>query len=252
MTIALQSGLVYGPVASRRLGQSLGVNVLPAGTKTCDFNCIYCQYGWTQPEHRGLGSDGDWPTPAAVADALADALRAHARVDRITLAGNGEPTLHPQFGEIVERLRDVRTALAPEARLAILSNSSTVNRPEIGTALARLDECYMKLDGGDTATLRRLNAAHMHIEDIVEPLSRLSGVVLQSMFVRDSSGRIDNSVEAAVAPWLAAVERIKPLAVHVYSIARNPAWTAVEAIPRRTLERIASRVEQLGIAALVF
>lgn len=252
MTIALQDGLVYGPVASRRLGRSLGVNILPAGAKTCDFNCIYCQYGWTQPEHRGLGGDDTWPEPVAVADAVADVLRRGVRVDRITLAGNGEPTLHPRFPEIVERLRDVRSALASGSRLAILSNSSTVNRPEVAAALVRVDECYMKLDGGDTATLRRLNAAHMRIEDIVEPLSQLGGVVLQSMFVRDTSGRIDNTVEEALGPWLAAVERIRPLAVHVYSIDRDPAWTAVERIPRRTLERIASRVEQLGIAALVF
>lgn len=251
MSIPLQQGIVYGPVASRRLGRSLGVNVLPDTAKVCNFDCAYCQYGWTGASHRGTG-DEPWPDPLAIEAAVEHALSRGPAVDRLTLAGNGEPTLHPEFPEIVERLRDVRGRIAPRTRLAILSNSSTVAHPAIADALVRIDECYMKLDGGDTATLRSMNASGLRIEDLVEPLSRLGGVVLQSMFARDRAGRIDNTTDEAVSAWVAAVRRIRPMAVHVYSIDRDPAWADLRSVPRRTLEAIARRVEMLGIPATVY
>lgn len=250
MPIPLQAGVVYGPVRSRRLGRSLGINVLPRGTKTCNFNCCYCQYGWTPPASRRQGT-GAWPSPIALAAAVDAALARDHNVDRLTLAGNGEPTLYPMLGELVDRLNEVRAIRAPHARLAILSNSSTADDPRVGQALGRIDECYMKLDAGDDATLRAMNGSPVAFDRIVRALAGLGGIILQSMFVHDPSRRMDNTLPGRLDRWLEAVRRIRPHAVHVYSIDREPAWYQLKAVPPEELRRIARRVEAEGIPSLV-
>jgi wyosine [tRNA(Phe)-imidazoG37] synthetase (radical SAM superfamily) len=251
MAIPLQTGAVYGPVRSRRLGRSLGINLLPRGTKTCNFNCCYCQYGWTPPASRRNGP-GDWPSPVSLAAAVDAALARDPRVDRLTLAGNGEPTLYPMLGELVERLQEVRATRAPHARLAILSNSSTAGEPRVAEALARIDECYMKLDAGDDPTLRAMNGCTVALRRIVDALAGLQGIVLQSMFVHDPGRRLDNALPARIDRWLEAVVRVHPQAVHVYSIDRPPAWYKLKSVPAEELRRIAHRVEREGIPAFVF
>jgi wyosine [tRNA(Phe)-imidazoG37] synthetase (radical SAM superfamily) len=258
VTIPLQTGIVYGPVRSRRLGWSLGVNILPDATKVCNFNCPYCQYGWTPRQAAARARlTAAWPSVAQVRASI-DAVLASAvpgrggHIDRLTLAGNGEPTLHPEFAAIVEALRNVRDFRLPSARTAVLSNGSTVNVPEIAAALSRLDERYMKLDAGDDVTLRKLNGSPVPVDAIVIGLRRLRGVVLQSMFTRDELGKIDNTTEAALDAWVAAIRQIEPLAVHIYTIDRDPAWTPLTAVPREILERIARRVRDAGFDALVF
>jgi wyosine [tRNA(Phe)-imidazoG37] synthetase (radical SAM superfamily) len=249
--LALQPAIVYGPVRSRRLGISLGVNALPEGQKICNFSCAYCQYGWTPAPHRATSAK-DWPDPAVVAAAVDAALACEPRIDRITLAGNGEPTLHPRFGEIVERLRDVRARRMPAARLAVLSNAATLTDPLVAAALVRLDECHMKLDAGDAATLRVLNGVNVDVDAITAALAQLGGVTLQTMFVRDPQGRVDNTSEESVSAWLAAMRRIRPMGAHLYSLDRTPALERLEPVPPAVLARIAARVEALGIPAQVF
>jgi wyosine [tRNA(Phe)-imidazoG37] synthetase (radical SAM superfamily) len=253
MSIPLQTGLVYGPVKSRRLGVSLGVNLLPDRKKVCTFNCCYCQYGWTPSDPLGTSVlDENWATPDAVADAVDQALARTSGIDRITLAGNGEPTLHPDFGDIVERLRLVRNRRARYARLAILSNASTLADTAVAAALLRLDERYMKLDAGDDGMLRKMNGSGIGVEAIVEGLRRVPDVTLQAMFTRDPSGKIDNTTDEAIGSWLTAVERVRPAAVHIYTIDREPAWCALEPVPRRELQAIAGKVARAGIRAVVF
>jgi wyosine [tRNA(Phe)-imidazoG37] synthetase (radical SAM superfamily) len=249
VTIPLQTGIVYGPVSSRRLGRSLGVNLLPENRKTCTFNCPYCQYGWTT--HQGAGDRLAWPDPVVVARGVETALRADPAIGCITLAGNGEPTLHPDFGEIVERLRLVRHRLAPGVRIAVLSNSSTLDQPRVLAALHRVDDRYMKLDAGDDETLRRVNGVRLRVDTIIQGLQRLDGIVLQSMFVR-SSGKLDNTTTAAIRSWLDAVVRIRPLAVHIYSLHRGPASRRLRAVPRSDLDAIAGAATRVGIPAFVY
>ncbi len=251
MPIPLQAGVVYGPVRSRRLGQSLGINVLPRGAKTCNFNCCYCQYGWTPPTSRRQG-DGAWPSPIALAAAVDAALARNQNVDHLTLAGNGEPTLYPMLGELVGRLHEVRAIRAPHTRLAILSNSSTADDPRVAQALRRIDECYMKLDAGDDMTLRAMNGSSIPVRRIVNALAGLDGIILQSMFVHDPGRRMDNTLPGKLDRWLDAVCRIRPQAVHIYSIDRDPAWYQLKGVPVEELRRIARRVEGEGIPAIVF
>ena len=253
MTIPLQEGVVYGPVESRRLGASLGVNILPDARKVCNFNCPYCQYGWTPADPKGLAvPEESWPFPEAVGAAVEASLARYGAIDRITLAGNGEPTLHPDFPAIVELLRNARDRRARHARLAILSNASTVSDPDIAAALLRLDERYMKLDAGDQNMLRALNGTLVPIAQIVEGLARLNGVILQSMFTRDPAGRIDNTTPEALDSWMTVVRRVRPRAVHIYTIDRSPAWKLLQPVPRAELEMIAKRVSAAGIVSVVF
>ena len=250
------AGVIYGPVRSRRLGSSLGVNVLPASEKRCTFNCPYCQYGWTISDRLSESQEPAWPAPSRIVSEVAAALDSLAArgiaLDRLTLAGHGEPTMHPAFSDIVDGLRDLRDARAPGVAIAILSNSSTAHLPAVRAALEHLDERYMKLDAGDQDTLRRVNATAVPIDRLVEALASLPDVVLQTMFVSDEAGRIDNTSKRAVAAWLRAVARIRPDAVHLYTLDRRPAWAALRAVTPDFLANVAAQVRAIGTQALVF
>jgi wyosine [tRNA(Phe)-imidazoG37] synthetase (radical SAM superfamily) len=252
----LHTGVVYGPVRSRRLGRSLGVNVLPPDVKLCTFNCLYCQYGWTRSARRSETTPVAWPTTADIVRAVAAALdeleRTGASVDRITLAGHGEPTLHPDFPAIVDALCELRSERAPGAAVAVLSNSTTAAEPATRTALSRLDERYMKLDAGDQLTLRQVNACAVSVEHLVASLQALPSVVIQTMFVSDEQGRVGNTSVRAVAAWLEAVRSIRPDGVHLYTLDRAPAWPGFRPVPTAFLEEVAERVRAAGLRPLVF
>jgi wyosine [tRNA(Phe)-imidazoG37] synthetase (radical SAM superfamily) len=254
MPIPLQDGIVYGPVRSRRLGRSLGINVLPRGVKVCNMNCAYCQYGWTRK--RGLGHGrGRWPAPGHVEAALSARLRKAERsselIDRLTVAGHGEPTLHPEFEEIAERLCRLRDKLAPDIRLAILSNSTTAAWTGVRRGLALFDERYMKLDAGDPITYARINGAGS-VGAVVDALRDLPQIVVQAMFVVDEGGDVDNTTDGPVNDWLDAIDAIQPSRVQIYTIARPPALGKLKRAPAQRLREIAERVRTLGIAADVF
>jgi wyosine [tRNA(Phe)-imidazoG37] synthetase (radical SAM superfamily) len=255
--LPLHQSITYGPVRSRRLGQSLGINVLPRHQKICTFNCSYCQFGWTRNYPSGATSSADaWPDPTVIAHSVATALerlqRHGERIDRLTLAGHGEPTLHPQFPDVVDQLLRVRDQRAPGVPLAILSNASTLNSAPIAKAVARIDERYMKLDAGDATLLRRVNAATVPFEQIVDSLRRLPGVIIQTMFVRDRLSRIDNTGDLAVAVWIATLGTIHPAAVHIYTIDRAPAWPYLQPVAPARLEEITRRARAAGLAAEAF
>lgn len=243
----LQSGIVYGPVRSRRLGRSLGVNLAPFGRKTCNFNCPYCQYGWTD-----FPPKGDFPRPAAVVAAVDEALARDPNVDSITVAGNGEPTLHPAFAPIVEGLARVRARRAPKAKLTLLSNASTLNRLDVIHSLPRFDVRCMKLDAGDATTFRLMNAATVTLGRVIADLRTVDRLTLQSMFVRDLDGVVDNTTPRAVKAWLDAVQQIRPHSVDLYSVARPAARATLLRVPLSVLEDIAIRVRGLGVKARVF
>lgn len=254
----LHERIIYGLVRSRRLGASLGINILPPDLKICSFNCAYCQYGWSV---RATAADPvgpeRWPAPEVIGCAVARWLsrnvrRRRGRLDRLTLAGHGEPTLHPDFLDVVRALREVRDRKAPGLPLAVLSNSSTLDRPDVIRALCQVDERYMKLDAGDPVTLRRVNACPVPLDDLVERLRALPAIIVQAMFVTDRVGRIDNADDAAVKAWLDAIARIRPRAVHVYTLDRAPAWPFLRPVPDARLREIARRVQAIGIPASAF
>ncbi len=256
MALPPLEGIVYGPVRSRRLGASLGINLLPAGVKICNMNCAYCQYGWTRRAIRYRGQGLGWPTAQAVEAALSARLTAAADrdeiIDRLTVAGHGEPTLHPEFEEIAIRLRSVCDRIAPGIPLAILSNSTTAAAADVRRGLASFDERYMKLDAGDSATFAALNGGGRHLSDILDALRILSPIVVQAMFVGDTRGAVDNSTAAPVRAWLDALETIRAARVQVYTIDRSPALASLQPVPAQRLREIAEHVRAIGIHADVF
>ena len=213
--IPLQPGPTYGPVRSRRLGWTLGLNISPISYKLCSFNCVYCQYGWTAVHT--LDSTGrlqDLPSVDDFAKGLEDALRKDRPIDNITFSGNGEATLHPQFAELVDIAVALKKNYRPLARLGILSNSSSVTSEGVRCTLAKLDFRVMKLDAGDIETFSRINRPCRGVDynAILDGLKSMDNVSLQAMFV---DGEIQNVSEREIIQWIERISEIRPINIQI-------------------------------------
>ena len=240
--IALQPGIIYGPILSRRLGRSLGINLLPANRKVCSFDCIYCQYGCTNdlvlnPIRSTL------PKPPEVFAAVEAALKKPRNIDYLTFSGNGEPTIHPDFPEIVRGVLAIKNKLRPEAKLAILSNSSRVNDPEVAAALRLFDAPIMKLDAGDQETFSAINrpVSSLKIDEIVSGLQRLPILVIQSVLV---NGKITNVRGEAFERWAERLAALHPRMVQIYSTERPTAQNEVVCVSPEKLKIIATELNE--------
>lgn len=251
MLLELQKGIIYGPIRSRRLGQSLGINTLPAGKKICPFNCLYCHYGWTKEytaDRRGLA----WPAVKTVRDALVEALsKMMIPPDYITFSGNGEPTLHPEFGRIVEVVTALRDRMAKESKTAILSNSALIERGSTRKALEKLDVRIMKLDCGSLQTFKKYNkpCSGIDLGRITDGLSLLADVTIQTLL---SSGEAGNLKPGNIEDWIERLKYIRPLTVQLYTMDRDYPSKKIKPVPRSELKRIRMLVEKAGISAEVF
>jgi wyosine [tRNA(Phe)-imidazoG37] synthetase (radical SAM superfamily) len=253
----LSDGVTYGPVQSRRLGASLGVNILPFGVKVCSFNCNYCQCGWTTDTVDPAAlAKYRFPTAREVGDGLRRTLLElkgkGQKLDCITLAGNGEPTLHPDFLSVVKEILSVRDEVMPGVRCDILSNAAHLDRPAVIEGLNLLDARYMKLDAGNEGQFLNMNSpvTEVGIWDVVRHLPKLKDFVVQAMFTH---GRRDNTDEKSVVDWINTVKRVKPLAVQLYSVDRYPADKKITKVERSLLQEIADALTaQTGIPAEVF
>lgn len=229
----LWEGIINGPVRSRRLGVSLGLNLIPLHSKLCSFDCPYCECGRNTPKASG----SRWPSPDLVADGLRKTLeRMDVRPDYVTFAGNGEPTMHPRFPLVVERVLEVRDRLAPGTKVCVMSNGLAAGKPAIRTALDRLDERFMKLDPGPVALV---NGVAYDRAALVETLRGLVDVTVQAMVVEGPG--YSGATEDAIEEWLRALARLQPKAVQLYSTARPPADVRVARVARARLEEIAER-----------
>ena len=252
MTIIYPSP-IFGPVHSRRLGISLGINLLPADGKVCSFDCIYCECGFNHDHRPTL----PLPTPEQVQQALERKLQQMASEgqlpDVLTFAGNGEPTAHPQFPEIIDRAITLRNQYCPKAKVSVLSNSTFIHKPEVHQALMRVDNNILKLDTVNPAyieTVDRPNSAY-DVEAIVEQMQAFHGhIIVQTMFMRGEYGgrSVDNTGEEYVGPWLEAVARIAPQQVMVYTIDRETPAAGLLKATHEQLDAIKARVEALGIS----
>ena len=251
--IPLQDSVLYGPIHSRRLGESLGINLLPLSYKLCSFNCVYCQYGWTtnrnEKKEKLLTAEA---LLAAASKQMEGFKQKGTQVDCMTFAGNGEPTLHPELGQIVRGFVRLRDAFYPRATLGILSDSHAVHRPEVREALSLLDHRYMKLDAGTPAMLSAANKPLVKVdwEAMIHGLSLLKDTVLQSLFIR---GVVDNTTAQEIDAWVQTVQRIRPIEVQVYTVSRGTADARVEEVSNDRLEEIAALLtSRTGIPASVY
>ena len=251
-TIALQSEIIYGPVRSRRLGRSLGLNILPGRYKLCSFNCVYCQYGWTAVCTMNAADRlDDFPAKHDFGNALEGTLRSHREINYITFSGNGEPTLHPQFEQLVDIAKHLKEQYSPEAKLAVLSNSSTVGLEKTRRALAKLDVRIMELDAGDVETFRKINRPSKGVDHvtILNGLKSLERVTLQTMFV---DGALGNIGEKEVREWIERVSEIQPIEAQIYSLHRPAAESSLREVPEERLREIAVQTEETtGVAVKV-
>ena len=256
MSTFLNASPVFGPVRSRRLGLSLGVNMMPASGKICTFDCIYCENGFNaeRPCHEPYNS------AATVLAALEAKLREMAGAgelpDVITFAGNGEPTAAPEFPQAIAGAVRLRDKLAPSAKIAVLSNGTHADRPEVHAALMMVDDNILKLDTVDPDFIQLLDqpVGPYSVEHQIETFATFGGhVIIKTMFLTgEYQGHdLDNTGDAYVEPWLAALERIRPQEATIYTVAREtPAAGLAKAAPE-VLDGIAARVRALGIPCQV-
>ena len=278
MSTIIYPSPIFGPVHSRRLGLSLGINLLPADGKVCTFDCVYCECGFNA-QHR---PKQPMPTREAVAQALEQRLqqmKAEGRMpDVLTFAGNGEPTCHPRFADIIGDTILLRDRYCPDAKVSVLSNATQLHRPDVHQALTRVDNNIQKLDTVAPDYIRLVDqpAGHYDVQQVISHLKAFNGhVIIQTMFMqgcvesgkwkeesgewkeesgkwKEESGKwkeesVDNTGDEFVLPWLDAVADIRPQQVMVYTIDREtPTATLRKATPEQ-LDRIAALVRQRGI-----
>jgi wyosine [tRNA(Phe)-imidazoG37] synthetase (radical SAM superfamily) len=255
--IGLQRSLVYGPVASRRLGRSLGINPLPTDVKVCTYDCLYCQYGLEAPVAGGGRVSPDaFPPAEQILRRLEEAVRGRVgAIDAITFSGNGEPTLHPRFPELVDGAVAVRDRYLPGARIALLSNGTTVTDDRIRDALRRIDDPILKIDAGAGPTWRVVNrpGPAVSFDGIISRLAEMDGIIVQSMFFAGAGeGVRGNSGEAEIAAWLDVVDRVGPRLVQIYTLDRTPAVGALRPVPEPRLREIGAALEDRGVRVCIF
>ncbi len=253
---ALYNNIIFGPVQSRRLGVSLGVNLLPIESKLCSFDCIYCECGWNG-DHIGLRRFNKREDVKTILASTLQKMSDEGRLpDVITFAGNGEPTMHPEFDQIIDDTIALRDEFCPSAKVSVLSNATQIHREDVCRALHRVDNNILKLDSAFDATVRLMNnpAAGYSVADTVERMKHFSGqMTLQTMFLRGEyqGQHIDNTSREEVAAWLKLVKEISPRQVMVYSLDRDTPCKTLTKVEREELQQIASRVEALGIECSV-
>ena len=257
MSTFLFDQIIFGPVKSRRLGVSLGVNLMPTDSKVCSFDCIYCECGWT-PKKRE--QKAQLPTRELVKQKMEEKLTEMVKnkelPDVITFAGNGEPTLHPNFEGIIDDTIELRNKLTPKARIAVLSNATMLHKPAVVRALLKVEDNIQKLDSAFEETVRKIDCptSRFRLSDVVENLKAFDGkVIIQTLFLRGNhKGEvIDNTTESELSAWLELVKEIKPSQVMIYTIDRDTPAAGLEKVKLGELHQIAERIKEIGFKVQV-
>ena len=248
--------IIFGPIKSRRLGTSLGINLLPIDAKICSFDCIYCECGFNTtmkesplPQRRQVQK--------ALEQKLIEISEAGDQIDVITFAGNGEPTLHPQFEPIVADTIALRNRYFPDAKVSVLSNATRIHKPHIFRALRQVDNNILKFDSAIEETVRLLDRPTgrlFNLPWLIEQLKKFNGeLIIQTMFLRGTheGNVIDNTTEAEVSAWLSVLEEIGPKEVMIYTIDRETPVKGLEKISVEELTNIAERVQAKGMKTVV-
>lgn len=258
MSSILFDKLVFGPVYSRRLGISLGINLLPTNSKYCNFDCIYCECGWNET---GNKKKLILPTRSELKQKLEFKLKelrgTENEPDAITFAGNGEPTVHPEFVGIIDDTIEIRNKYSPQTIISVLSNASLIHKKSIRDALMKVEKNILKLDTGIESTFKLLNQAsgNLALNKIVENLLLFEGkLIIQTLFVRGwyKGHFIDNTSEKELEAWIPLIKKINPEYVMIYPIDRGTPVKELQKISEKELKEIAEKVEEEGIKTEVY
>lgn len=237
---------VFGPIHSRRLGSSLGVNLSPRDGKICSFDCLYCEAGFNA---QGPGTTG-FPSREEVYDRLREKLielkEQGKPLDVITFSGNGEPTLHPRFGEIIDDTISLRNEFFPEVKISVLSNSTRLESPAVCDALKRVDNNILKLDSAIESTMRKIDrpgSREFTVKRVIEQLKQFSGQgIIQTMLLRGEG--LDNTTDDEINALIEAYKQIRPRSIMIYSIDRKTPDETLRAVGKEELTKIALRIEK--------
>ena len=245
--------IVYGPIRSRRLGVSLGINLMPTEAKLCTFDCVYCECGWNQPV-----SHPQLPTREQVREALNSQLSTlNSQLDVITFSGNGEPTLHPDFLGIIQDTCTLRDQYCPQAKISVLSNSTQLFRDDVVQALQLCDNRILKLDSAITSTMRLIDKPvnpNLTVQDIIDRLALFNGdFTLQTCFLTgEYQGQIiDNTTEQELEAWYQTIDLLRPQQVMIYVIDRETPLKTLSKIPADKMHQIAAPLRVKGIDVVV-
>jgi len=250
--------IVFGPVKSRRFGVSLGINLLPLKSKYCTFNCIYCECGWTS-EHKV--EKIILPSRTEIKKALNSRLRemkdGQSFPDHITFAGNGEPTIHPEFEGIIDDSIELRDKYFPDAEITVLSNATLLHKKQVFRALEKVDNNVLKIDSAIESTFRKINQppSSVILDSIIQNIKKFKGnQVIQTLFFKGiiNGELIDNTTETEVEAWIRILKEIQPRYVMIYPVERDTAAPGIEKIPHEKLKTIAQQVEQSGIKTKIY
>lgn len=255
MATVIYSSPIFGPIHSRRLGISLGINLLPSDGKFCTFDCIYCECGYNK-DHRPTRK---LPTREEVREALESRLKKMQEEGVIpnvlTFAGNGEPTAHPHFSEIIEDTLELRNKYFPDAKVSVLSNSTFIHKPEVFAALNKVDNNILKLDTVNEEYIRMVDrpTGHYDVKRIIEGMKAFKGnLIVQTMFMKGTTedGRsVDNTTDDFVMEWIKVVKKIAPRQVMIYTIDRETPDQLLQKATHEELDRIVSLLQEAGLYA---
>lgn len=250
--------VIFGPVKSRRLGVSLGINLLPIDYKYCTYNCIYCECGWTKKhDSKHLPLPKREEIKILLRQKLEQMQEDGMTPNNITFAGNGEPTIHPDFAKIVDDTILLKNEFSPKALTTVLSNASLIHKPKIFNALLKVDNNILKLDAGSEEQFQRINLPNSKISlaKLVEKLCLFKGnLIIQTLFLSGNyKGQvIDNTTNEEINLWLQHLKKINPKKVMIYPIDRETPAQDLIKIPKEKLMEIASQVNELGIETEVY
>lgn len=256
MATKLYDSIIFGPIQSRRLGVSLGVNLLALNKKICSFDCVYCECGFTQNDVHGKFAEKK-VVIENLESVLKEMLQNEKHLDVITFAGNGEPTLHPNFDEIIDATILLRNQYFPNSKISVLSNATTLNRESVTNALSKVDNNILKLDSGLLETIKLIDqptSSNFDIDTVINGMLCFNGdFIMQTMFLRgDFNGkRIDNTTENEVNAWLEIVKITRPKQIMIYSIDRDTPVKTLEKVSKQELSKIAQKAEELGFVVSV-
>ncbi|MFI3330911.1 MAG: radical SAM protein [Rikenellaceae bacterium] len=258
MATSLFNDIIFGPISSRRLGLSLGVNLLPLDNKLCSFECIYCECGWTKNE-KGLKKSFNKTEDVLLKlrEKLQELTLQGTKVDVITFAGNGEPTMHPDFEHIIDKTIEIRDEICPEAKISVLSNATMIHKQSVRSALLKVDNNILKLDSAFDSTVAAIDKprASYSVKDTVENMKKFNGqLIIQTMFLKGTlpdNTTVDNTTSAEVSAYLKLLQEIKPKSVMIYTIDRDTPLKTLQKAEHTTLENIAKQIEELNISCSV-
>jgi wyosine [tRNA(Phe)-imidazoG37] synthetase (radical SAM superfamily) len=248
MSTVIYPSPIFGPVHSRRLGISLGINLLPADGKVCTFDCIYCECGFNADRRPSLPMPTREEVSQALEARLQDMQQNGPAPDVLTFAGNGEPTANPHFPEIIDDTLRLRDQYFPQAKVSVLSNATQILRPKVREALMRVDNNILKLDTVSVDYINKVDrpTGHYDLEAIIEGLKWFHGhVIIQTMFMHGDG--TDNTSDEFVTPWIAALQEIAPQQVMIYTIDRETPDQLLRKATREELDGICERVKKTGI-----